>query len=145
LQFVSKISEYTFDGDDLYAIESSSIQSVFTAAELAEFRQKWRDELIPKLSDIRRNWQLNRDYQLQPDEQMQPLLDSLEALKIEFAGEPTIIDTVDKEIKNAQAWVAEELAESDTPQSRPSRVFGEVDGHEQPPAQARSIFDDIDE
>ncbi|MEQ1884831.1 MAG: restriction endonuclease [Bryobacteraceae bacterium] len=144
-QFVAKIVEYTFDGADLYGIESPQIQSVFTAEELADFRRRWRDELIPKLSDIRWDWQGNHPSDEDPDSYMQPLIDSLESLKVELSDDPSLADAVGKQIDSAQEWISEKLAESDKPQSRPPRVFGEVDGHEQPPVQARSIFDDVDE
>ena len=144
-EFVSKIQSYTLDGDDLYAIESGDIQSVFAPAELAEFRRRWRDELLPNLSRIRRNWQSNHDSQQQPEDHMQPLIDALEALKNECAGEPAVLSKIDIEITAAEQWIAETLMEDRPPQSRPPRVFGDVDGHDQPLVQARSIFDDIDE
>jgi hypothetical protein len=144
-EFVSKIVSYTFDGDDLYAIESKRIQSVFKPAELKLFRRRWRDELVKKLSDIRWTWQSNHDSQQQPEDHMQPLIDSFNALKKEFAGDTSIVSEIERQIKNAEEWISEKLAEDDGQQSRPPRVFGDVDAHEQLPAQARSIFDDIDE
>ena len=76
---------------------------------------------------------------------MQPLIDSLEALKNECAREPAVLSKIDIEITAAEQWIAETLAEDGPPQSRPPRAFGNVDGHDQPLVQARSIFDDIDE
>lgn len=145
LAFVSKVSAYAFDGDDLYAIESSDIQGVFTPAELAEFRRRWREDLLPKLSDIRWTWQSNHDSDRNPDDHIRPLIDALEVLKKEFAREPRIADEIQTQITLAEEWIAERLAEDSGPQSRPPRVFGEVDASEPPPAPMRSIFDDIDE
>ena len=145
LAFVSKVSAYAFDGDDLYAIESSDIQGVFTQAELAEFRRRWREELMPKLSDIRWTWQSNHDSDRNPDDHIRPLIDALEVLKKEFVREPRIADEIQTQITLAEEWIAEKLAQDSGPQSRPPRVFGEVDGSEPPPAPMRSIFDDIDE
>ena len=144
-EFVSKIRSFTFDGDDLYAIESDDIQSVFAPSELGEFRERWRDELLPKLPRIRRNWQSNHDSQQQPEDHMQPLIDSLRALKSEFAAEPSVLHKIDEEIALAEQWISETGAEGGPPQSRPPRVFGDVDGHDQPVVQERSIFDDIDD
>jgi hypothetical protein len=143
--FVSKVVAYAFDGEDLYAIDNAGIQGVFTEAELAEFRRRLRDEMLPKLSDIRYDWQGNYDSDRLPDDHIQPLIDSFEALKKEFADEPAVVSEIDKQIKYAEEWIAETSAEKNPPQERPALAFGDVDGQDQPPAQARSIFDDIDE
>ncbi len=50
---------------------------------------------------------------------MQPLIDSLEALKSEFAGELSVcFRALEREIKDAEEWIAEKLAEDGLPQSR---------------------------
>ena len=143
--FVSKVIAYALAGEDLYAIDNAAIQSVFNEAELAEFRRRLRDELLPKLSDIRYDWQGNHDSDRLPDDHIQPLIDAFEALKKEFASEPAVIGEIDKQIKYAEEWIAETNAESAPPQDRPALAFGDVDDKEQPPAQGRSIFDDIEE
>jgi hypothetical protein len=66
-------------------------------------------------------------------------------VKKEFASEPAVIGEIDKQIKYAEEWIAETNAESAPPQDRPALAFGDVDDKEQPPAQGRSIFDDIEE
>jgi energy-coupling factor transporter ATP-binding protein EcfA2 len=143
--FVAKINGYTFDGSDLYAIDNAHIQSVFTPEELSDFRRRLREELVPRLSDVRYDWQSNRDSDREPDSHIQPLIDGFESLKKEFAGERAILDDIDRQIKYAQEWIAETEAEDDKPKERIPRAFGDVDTQDQPRAQARSIFDDIDE
>jgi hypothetical protein len=100
---------------------------------------------VPRLSDIRYDWQSNRDSDRDPDNHIQPLIDGFDSLKNEFAGEPAILDKIDKQIKYAQEWIGETEAEDDKPRERPPRAFGDVHTQDQPRAQARSIFDDIDE
>ena len=142
--FVSKVVAYVFDGEDLYAIDNAEIQGVFTEAELAEFR-RLRDELLPRLSDIRYERQGNHDSDYEPDGHIQPLIDSFEALNKEFSGEAAIVAEIDKQSRYAEEWIAETNVERDPARERPARSFGDVDGQEQPAGQARSIFDDIDE
>lgn len=145
LKFVSKIIDYTLQGDDLYAIESGAIQNVFTTAERTEFRKQWRKELVPKLADIRYNWECNQRADEEPDDHMQPLIDSLKTLKLILSDDPTLEMEIEKEINSAQEWIARKLVENERPQDRLPRVLEEVSESEQPPVQERSIFDDIDE
>jgi hypothetical protein len=145
-RFVATVISYAIEGDDLYALESLRIQSVFTSDELSAFRQRVRAELIPNLGDIRQTWQNNRDSDRSPEECIEPLLDSFSALKQEFADDPEIIDNIDREITLAREWIAEKT-DDDPKEDRPARTYGDVDSPDNPPAQAqtRGIFDDIDE
>jgi hypothetical protein len=94
-EFVTTVTSYAIDGEDLYAIESQGIQSVFTPDELFEFRARVRAELVPNLATVRRTWQSNHSSGEPADEHMQPLFDSFSALKEEFADEPTILSDID--------------------------------------------------
>ena len=144
--FVTTVISYAIEGEDFYALESLQIQSVFTSAELSAFRERVRAELIPNLADVRRNWQSNRSSDRRADEYMEPLLESFSALKEEFVDDPAILGNIDHEIKLAREWIAEEMAD-EPEEDRPTRTFGDVDSPDNPPAQAqaRGIFDDIDE
>jgi hypothetical protein len=75
---------------------------------------------------------------------MQPLLDSLSALKQEFAGESEILSAIDWEIELAQQWISDNTDE-DPNESRPTRTFGHLDTSDRPGAQTRGIFDDVDD
>jgi hypothetical protein len=142
--FVKTVTSYAIDGEDLYAIESLRIQSVFTAEELADFRARIRTELLPNLGDVRRTWQSNHSSAERPDGYMEPLLDSFSALKKEFADDPYILSSIAREVERAQEWISENMPD-DADKERPARAFGDVNTPEQPPAQLRGIFDDVDE
>ena len=75
---------------------------------------------------------------------MEPLLESFSALKKEFADDPDILSSIDREVERAQEWISENTPD-DTNKDRPARAFGDVDTAEQPPTQLRGIFDDVDE
>jgi hypothetical protein len=145
-RFVATVISYAIGGEDLYALESLRIKSVFTPAELSAFRDRVRAELLPNLADVRHTWQSNRSSDQPPDELMDPLLESFSALKQEFADDPEIVSKIESEIQLAQAWIAE-TTEDDPKEDRPTRTFGDVDSPDNPPAQpeARGIFDDVDE
>lgn len=142
--FVTTVISYALEGEDLYALESHRIQSIFTSNELADFHERLRSELIPNLADVRRTWQSNHSSDQRPNEYMEPLLESFSALKEEFADDHSILSIIDHEIQATQEWVAEKL-EDDPKDDRPARTFGDVDPPNQPPTYARSIFDDVDE
>jgi hypothetical protein len=143
-EFVTTVVTYAIDGEDFYALKNLRTQSVFTSAELSAFRERVRSELLPNLADIRRTWQSNRNSDQAPDEHMQPLIDSFSALKQEFADEPAILANINKEVQSIEQWIAEKT-ESEPKTDRPARSFGDVDTPDLLPAQARGVFDDIDQ
>lgn len=142
--FVKTVVDYAIEGEDLHALESHRIQSVFTSDELAAFHERVRAELLPKLADVRGTWQSNFSSDQRPDEHMEPLLESFSGLKEEFADDPTILKTIDRQIELARNWIAEKMDENPK-EDRPARRFGDVDSPDAPPAQARGVFDDVDE
>jgi hypothetical protein len=142
--FVETVVSYAMDGEDLYAIESLRIQSVFTSAELVAFRHRIRTDLVPSLANIRETWQNNRDSDQRPDEHIDPLLESFSALKKEFADNAAIVSKIDVEIQLAREW-SDQLLADEPEDKRPARSFGDVDSQDTPPPQARGIFDDVDE
>jgi hypothetical protein len=143
-KFVNRVTAYALDGEDLYALESHQIQSVFTSVELADFRERVRNELVPKLSDVRREWESNHSSDASADQHMEPLLSSFSALKEEFADDPAILIQVEREITFAHSWISDHTTD-DSDIKRPERTFGEVDAQDQPPILHRGIFDDVDE
>ena len=142
--FVTTVVDYAIEGEDLYAIKSHRIQSVFTSDELAAFRERVRAELLPKLADVRWTWQSNCGSDQRPDEHMEPLLESFSGLKEEFADDLAVLGTIDRQIELARDWIAEKMADNPK-RDRPALTFGAVDSPDSPPAQTRGIFDDIDE
>lgn len=143
-EFVNTVVDYAIEGEDLYAIESHRIQSVFTSDELSSFRERIRSELLPKLGNVRREWEFNRSTDQRPDEYLEPLLQSLSGLKEEFADDPAILKAIDREIELGRNWIAEEM-DKDPEEERPARRFGDVDSPDYLGISTRSIFDDVDE
>jgi Restriction endonuclease len=141
--FVSSVTAYAIEGEDLYALENLRIQSVFTPVELTEFRLRVHEELLPRLASVRERWQDGRDSEERADECLQPLLDSFKALKEEFADEPAIVSNIDGEIRRGEEWISNHLDEGED--ERPDRVFGEVEPSAALAPQERNIFDDVDE
>jgi hypothetical protein len=143
--FVEKVVAYAMDGDDLYAIESMRIQSVFTEEERAVFRKRIRSELIPKLGDVRDYWESNHSASdCRADEYLQPLLDSFSSLREECADDPALVKRIDREIQRGNDWIADRLGE-DPDEERPARTFGDIEVMNEPPLTVRSIFEDVDE
>jgi hypothetical protein len=142
--FVETVVSYAIEGEDLYAIESLRIQSVFTPHELTAFRNRLRTELLPNLANVRETWQSNRNSNQRPDEHIDPLLDSFSALIKEFANDAATVSKIDRQIQLAREWSDRLLAE-EPEDERPARSFGDVDSQDVPPPEARGIFDDVDE
>jgi hypothetical protein len=141
--FVEQVVAYAMDGEDMYGIESMTIQGVFSGEELENFRHRVRTELVPKLADVRRTWQRNRNADEEPDQHMSPLLDSLGSLKEEFADDPEIVKKIERQIELTREWIDEKQSEKPE-QERPARAFGEVETTTDISALNRSIFDDVD-
>jgi hypothetical protein len=142
--FVETVTSYAIGGEDLYAVESNQIQSVFTSDELTEFRARLRNEVLPRISDIRWDWESHYDSNGSPDGHMQPLIDSLTALKNEFPDEPTIIDKIDREIRLAEEWIGDNTSHGEQA-VRQTLAFGDADPSDRRAVQTRGIFDDVDE
>lgn len=142
LAFISTVTGYAVRGEDLHALESFRIQSIFTAAELAQFRLRVHEELLPRLAEVRKYWQDTCDTESRADEHLEPLLDSFKALKEEFADEPAIVSSIDEEIRLAEEWISERV---DDENERPDRVFGGAEAPAPQPTQERNIFDDVDQ
>jgi hypothetical protein len=141
LKFIETVSEYAVEGEDLYALESASIRQVFEGREFEELLLRVQKELLPRLDDVRRNWEYNRPSDEPPDGYIQPLLDSFETLKSLFKDDEVAVRILERETENVTNWIAEYICEdSDT---RPSRRLGEVQARDELDG-ARSIFDDID-
>lgn len=140
-QFITTVSEYALQGEDLYALQDAGIQSVFEDHEFEELTVRVRTELLPRLNDVLSDWQGNRGSDESPDEHMQPLLDSFEALKRLFDEDEDAVKIVERETRRAAEWIAEHMPEE--PDAKRSRILG--GGQAPDPLQGdRSIFDDID-
>lgn len=142
-KFVDRVISYAIDGEDLYAVGSRRIQSVFTTEELTDFRARIRYELLPRLSDVRDDWEYNYDSDHDAEGHLQPLLDSFSALKEQFKNEPAILN-VDREIRLGQEWVYDHMSDDHGRRSH-DHSFGDVRPQIYKTQGGRDIFDDIDE
>ena len=139
-QFIATVREYALDGQDLYVLQDSGIQGMFENHEFEELLLKIRTELLPRLQDVRWDWQGNYDSSHSPDDHMQPLLDSFGAMKKLFSDDENAIRIIERESEHANWWIGEHMREDTS--TRPSRKLGGLPSDEI--YTERSIFDDVD-
>lgn len=139
-RFVHTVSEYAVDGDDLAAMSSKTIRSVFRNGEFEDLKQRVRVELLPRLGDVRRNVQSNHSSHDSPEEHMASLLESFDTLKEYFGEEEEAARIIERETEYANQWIGENTPEE---AERKPRKLGWVEETAKPQG-ARSIFDDID-
>jgi hypothetical protein len=139
--FVSKVTEYAVEGEDLYALDSPQIRKLFTDDEFEELRTRIENELLPKISEVRHDWQSNRGSTETEEERMEPLLESFRTLKREFGSDPEIGSAIELEIHLAEEWISDHR--EDEPKDKPERKLGNVQSSDRT-NESRSIFDDID-
>jgi hypothetical protein len=143
VEFVKTLSEYAIDGDDLYALEREKVQKVFTEDELKTLEERILAELVPNLSEVRRN--VERNFSSSEDtaeEYMERYLDSLKTLQIHLGSKNGVIGAVEKEILKTKVWVEENTKEEE-PGIAPRKLENvrEADSYQN----LRSIFDDVDD
>lgn len=100
-----------------------------------------RTELVPRLAEVRREWQGNYSSDERADDYMEPLKDSFKTLTDEFIGDEEVKNIVDNETRHLDDWITDHT--DDEADDRPKRTLGEVET----PAEfddSRSIFDDVD-
>jgi len=141
--FVTTVSNYAIAGEDLYVFESATIRGLFTEEEFTDLRERVREELLPRLADVRQNWESYHPYSESSEEHMQPLIDSLRALGREFADNPEVVCAVERQIELANTWI-EEHTDEDSNEMPPRDRFDFVQAPDAG-AGARSIFDDVDD
>jgi energy-coupling factor transporter ATP-binding protein EcfA2 len=137
--FVETVSEYAIKGDDLHALVSVGIRSLFAGREFEELLQNVRTKLLPRLHDVRRDVEVNHRSE-PPDEHMQQLFDSFDILRTHLGGDAHAAAIIEREIQLANQWIAEKTPEE--PVSTP-RTLGTVEVPDKLHG-TRSVFDDID-
>ena len=138
--FVRTVVEYAVDGMDASALSDGDIRSLFTDAEYEDLVRRIRANLLPRLDDVRREWESNCPSDYSPEDYMGPLYDLFDALKTLFADDPVVNQTINREESELSAWIGEH-SEDDVETS--PRQFGRINI----PVEifgTRSIFDDID-
>lgn len=139
-KFIDTVSNYALKGKDADALDDEGMRYLFTDDEFEEFVKRVRAELLPRLEDIRRGWEIDYSSGESPEEHMQPLLEVFESLKNRFGDDESAITLIDCEIRRTNEWIDENTPEEP---ERSSRKLGKVETTEKPHS-TRSIFDDID-
>jgi energy-coupling factor transporter ATP-binding protein EcfA2 len=139
-KFVETVSDYAAEGQDTDALDDPSIRSLFTEDEYKTLVQRVRTELLPKLDDVRTEYQSNHTSGEPPEDHMYQILSSFETLKKCFADDADAVKNIDRQIRRANEWIGEHTP--DEPERKP-RILGTV-GTPESSNTARSIFDDID-
>lgn len=139
-KFVETVSGYTLEGQDGEVLSDDDIQSLFTDNELDELVRRVRIELLPRLRDVRYEWESNHSSSESPEDFMQPLLELFETLKRQFSDDENATILIESEIQNTREWIEETAPEEI---EREKREFGNVETQSEP-RNARSIFDDVD-
>ena len=108
LKFLETVTGYALRGEDLYALSDYDIKSIFTDEEFEEFRQQVRNELVPKLAEVRLEWESNfSGTDESADSFMEPLRDSFKALKDEFIDDEDVEAMVENQTESLNEWIAD--------------------------------------
>ncbi len=140
-KFIAAVSKYVLDGEDFYALQSDRLRHVFSEDEFDELQRRVRAELLPRLDDVRHEWQSNHQSDESADDHMQPLLEAFETLEAMFDDDETAVEKIDRETKHVQEWLREHTP--DDSDERPERRLGEAPASDILSGD-RSIFDDVD-
>jgi hypothetical protein len=139
-KFVTTVSEYAIQGDDLYALDNLKIQSVFKDHEFDELLEKVHTHLLPRLDEVRQDVEYNHQSSESPDEYMQSLLEAFDILKKHFGEDIHAKEIIDEETRLVNEWIADNMI--DEPDMEPQPI-GKVETIEREIG-LRSIFDDVD-
>lgn len=141
-RFIATVSGYAVEGEDLYALEDGDLKRMFTDSEFEELRLRVRYELVPRLDEVRLEWEFNRSSDQSAGDHMQPLLDSFRTLSKEFPDDPEVIKIVERETERANGWITEHM--EDERDKAPKRTLGDMQSSREF-KDGRSVFDDVDE
>lgn len=140
-KFVETISNFALEGQDAYALADEGVRILFANDEFEDLIRNVRTGLIPRLADVRREWESSHDSGESTEDHMRPLLELFDALDRQFSGEEEAVGFIKRELRRTRAWIEEHAFEE--PEIMP-RELGEVEASEKPPS-TRSIFDDVDD
>jgi hypothetical protein len=139
-KFIETVSNYALEGQDADALGDEGIRSLFKDDEFEHLRERVRTELLPRLDDVRQEWESNHRSDDPPEGHMQQLIESFETLKKCFSDDESAITIIDQEIRRTNDWIGEYTPEEP---KRSPRKLGKVEASDKPHS-ARSLFDDID-
>ncbi|NGZ10165.1 MAG: hypothetical protein CV088_12390 [Nitrospira sp. LK70] len=139
-KFVETVSKYVLDGQDGDALDDKGIRSLFTEDEFEDLVRRVRTELLPRLSDVRSEWESNYSPDDSPEGHMQQLLELFDSVKNQFGQEESAVELIDREIRKTREWIDENTPEES---ERAPRKLGKVEAQKTLQS-TRSIFDDVD-
>lgn len=147
-QFVKTVTQYAVEGSDGFVFESKEIRKMFSPEEDNQLLARVREELIPRLSEVRDEWEENLPGDEDPESYIQPFMDVLSAVKREFAGDSDVIEAADREMKRAVQWADEAMRENPEHEREGDYQDLEYDSGGRPAlgeyTTGRSIFDDVE-
>lgn len=138
--FVQAVSAYAIDGEDVYALESEVIRSVFTDVEFEALIARVHAELLPRLSMVREEEQDGYRSDEPADEYMEHMLESFKTLKDKFGDDTEAVQIIEREIDLAKEWIRDNDREWSDRVPRSLDTTEAVAG----PHGSRSIFEDVD-
>lgn len=138
--FVQAVSAYAISGEDVYALYSEDIRSVFTDAEFDALVANVRKDLLPRLGSVREKEQDDYTGGEPADEYMEHMLENLKTLKERFNDDVEAVRIIEREIDLAKDWISDNDREKLDMEPRSLGTAGSIDK----PHGSRSIFDDID-
>ena len=141
-EFVQTVTTYAVAGQDMFALKSEKIGSLFTNEEMDNLRNRISMELIPTLSQLTHRTQISFDHSNdEPDDHMRNLLESYEILLEEFEEDSKIAQVLTVEIETVNDWIE---AKTTTAPEMIKREKLSVPSTSPSDDGERSIFDDID-
>lgn len=141
IKVIDSLFNFAKEGD-LYTLEDEDVQKLFRGDELNEFKLRVKTEIVPKLSEIRYDFESNYDRSgiNDADEHMDYFLGALRTIKGSFEDE-LINEILDQEEANAKEWISEN---KETRYEKPDRKLDSASSQESFTV-SRNIFDDIAE
>ena len=137
-----QLIDYAVEGSDPYVLENKDLRSILNKEENKLLRARLSEELLPRLDEIREQWQSDCGSEEEPEECMGRFLSALRAYQKELRGTPEIRTRLDETLSNVQDWIDEITKESN---ERPPRSkIAEREDALPEPVGVRSIFDDVD-
>jgi hypothetical protein len=139
-QFVETVTNYAVEGHDAAALNNKGIRLMLTHSESEELNRRMLSELLPRLDNVRREWQSNYYSDYDPEEHIQTFLDLLESLK-RLLGEASLTTKlIEQQERYARQWIDENTSEEE---EMSLRELGHIETQDKP-VSTRNIFDDID-
>ncbi len=146
-KFVRTVSRYALDGQDVSVLDDEELRSVFTDYEFKELTEKLRENLLPRLSDVRIDWESDYSGWDWPEAHIEMLLELLHTLGKYFSDDEKSTAKIADELTAVHQWIDEQRQnEYDTEfESDFDQWQTEDNTLEENPQSSRSRFEDVDE